>query len=186
MILTGPEILAQLAQGALNIEPFDPSCIQPNGYDFHLHPQLRAFSHELDAATAPQGQELYIDPVHGLELQPHTLYLGLTLETFQTSEHALWIFGDRSVGSLGIWVQVSAPLGHVGSKIRWTLEIVVVKPVRVYAGMRFGKVCFLGCEGQVIPYGDPWFSQPAKYLEDELRSSQLSIEPLADGDPERS
>ena len=176
MILTGPQIIKERALGRLHIDPFSPSSIQPNGYDFHLDPQLRRFDAELDFAQAPQGHEISIDPEHGYLLEPHHLYLGLTSETFNAPHHALWIFGDRSLGSLGVWVQVSAPLGHVGSKIRWTLEIKVIRPVRIYAGMTFGKVCFLTNKGLIKPYGDADFPLSGKYLRNELVSSQLAVE----------
>lgn len=176
MILTGPQIIKELELGRLHIDPYSPASIQPNGYDFHLDPQLRCFDEGLDFAHPPQGQELTIDPESGLLLEPHKLYLGLTSETFNAPHHALWLFGDRSLGSLGVWVQVSAPLGHVGSKIRWTLEIKVICPVRVYSGMVFGKVCFLVNKGFIKPYGDADFPLSGKYLRNELVSSQLSLE----------
>ena len=176
MILTGPQLIEEHAQGRLRIDPFDPAHVQPNGYDFHLHPELLRLGQALDARQAPEPDErLILDAPRGALLLPDQLYLGLTAQTFQTDHHAMWLFGDRSLGSLGVWVQVSAPLGHVGSKIRWTLELRVLRPVRLYAGMRMGKVCFLVNQGDIAPYGDARFIG-GKYLRDQLQLSQLSTE----------
>ena len=51
-----------------------------------------------------------------------------------------------------MWVHVSAPLGHVGHAIRWTLEICTVRRVRVYPGMTFGKIVFLRTMGEPASY----------------------------------
>lgn len=62
------------------------------------------------------------------------------------------INGDRTMGALGIWVHVSAPLGHVGHAIRWTLEIRAARPVRVYPFMTFGKIVFMETYGDSDSY----------------------------------
>lgn len=83
---------------------------------------------------------------------PGKLYLGVTHERTHSEHFAQMINGDRTVGALGVWVHVSAPLGHVGHAIRWTLEIRVVRPVRIYPGMTFGKIIFLKTRGAAASY----------------------------------
>ena len=85
-------------------------------------------------------------------LQPGVLYLGVTHERTGSELYAQLINGDRTIGALGIWVHVSAPLGHVGHAICWTLEIRVVRPVRVYPLMTFGKIVFLRTYGRPDSY----------------------------------
>lgn len=92
-------------------------------------------------------------------LQPGVLYLGVTHERTGSERFAQMLNGDRTTGSLGIWVHVSAPLGHQGHAIRWTLEIQAAKPVRVYPGMTFGKLVFIGAHGTA----DSYQHQAAKY-----------------------
>ena len=53
-----------------------------------------------------------------------------------------------------MWVHVSAPLGHVGHAIRWTLEICTVRRVRIYPRMTFGKIIFLKTMGAIVSYQD--------------------------------
>jgi dCTP deaminase len=85
-------------------------------------------------------------------LEPETLYLGLTHERTCSERYAQLLNGNRTIGALGIWVHVSAPLGHTGHAIAWTLEIRTARPVRVYPGMTFGKLVFLHPFGATTSY----------------------------------
>ncbi|MGI5254095.1 dCTP deaminase [Actinacidiphila glaucinigra] len=151
MILTGPAIAAAVAAGEIAIDPFDPARLSPNAYDWRLGETLRICDGDLDAAAPTPFTETAI-PTTGLLLQPGVLYLGVTLEQTGSERYAQMLNGDRSTGSLGIWVHVSAPLGHAGHAIRWTLEIRAAKPVRIYPGMTFGKLIFLQTFGAPASY----------------------------------
>ncbi|MFD8058486.1 MULTISPECIES: dCTP deaminase [Streptomyces] len=141
MILTGPAIAAARAIGAVTIDPYDPDRLSPNAYDWRLGETLRVCDGELDAAARTQSRTVTIPP-EGYVLLPEHLYLGITHERTGSETYAQLLNGSRSVGALGIWVHVSAPLGHQGHAIRWTLEIRAARPVRVYPLMVFGKVTF--------------------------------------------
>ena len=52
------------------------------------------------------------------------------------------LLGRSSIGRLGIFLNVTADLGHIGSCSHWTLEITVVQPVRIYPGTKIGQVSF--------------------------------------------
>ncbi|WP_432097284.1 dCTP deaminase [Streptomyces sp. bgisy100] len=151
MILTGPAIAAAIAAGEICIDPFDPSQLSPNAYDWRLGESLRICDGDLDAARPTAFTETTI-PSTGIVLQPGTLYLGVTHERTGSETYAQMLNGDRTTGSLGIWVHVSAPLGHVGHAIHWTLEIRATKPVRVYPRMTFGKLVFLTTAGDLASY----------------------------------
>lgn len=58
------------------------------------------------------------------------------------------LIGRSSTGRLGLFLQVSADLGHTGSVHKWTLELVTAKPFRVYPGMITGQISFW------LNYGD--------------------------------
>lgn len=108
---------------------------------------------ELDAARPTNYLEVEITSA-GYVLQPHVLYLGVTYERTASERYAQFLNGDHTLGGLGIWVHVSAPLGHMGHAIRWTLEIRVVRPVRVYPLMKFGKIVFFRTNGEPASYQD--------------------------------
>jgi len=151
MILTGPAIAAAVAAGEIAIDPFEPARLSPNAYDWRLGETLRICASDLDAAAPTPFAEVGI-PAGGLVLQPDVLYLGVTLERTGSERYAQMLNGDRTTGALGIWVHVSAPLGHAGHAIRWTLEIRAARPVRVYPGMTFGKLVFLQTFGAPASY----------------------------------
>ncbi|MGW3347885.1 dCTP deaminase [Nonomuraea rubra] len=151
MILTGPAIAAAIACGDITIDPYDPGRLSPNAYDWRLSDRLRICHDPLDAARPTRCTESLI-PATGLALVPGTLYLGLTHERTCSERYAQLLNGNHTIGALGIWVHVSAPLGHTGHAIAWTLEIRVARPVRVYPGMTFGKLVFLQPFGAIASY----------------------------------
>ena len=158
MILTGPAIAAAVRTGEITIDPCDPARISPNAYDWRLGDTIRVCDGDLDAAAPTTFTEQTI-PTCGLILVPGLLYLGVTHERTGSEKYAQMLNGNRTIGSLGIWVHVSAPLGHQGHAIRWTLEIRAAKPVRVYPGMTFGKLVFIAAHG----LADSYQHQAAKY-----------------------
>ncbi|MFH8376207.1 dCTP deaminase domain-containing protein [Streptomyces cyaneofuscatus] len=158
MILTGPAIAAAVSTGKITISPYEPERISPNAYDWRLGDTIRICDGDLDAASRTTYTEHPI-PTSGLVLKPGVLYLGITLEKTGSETYAQLLNGNRAIGALGIWVHVSAPLGHQGHAIRWTLEIRVAKPARVYPGMTFGKLVFLTTVGSPSSYQQ----QRAKY-----------------------
>jgi len=153
MILTGPEIRRAVAAGDITIEPFDARRVSPNAYDWRLGDTIRMCDTELDAARPSDFVEWTIPP-EGMDLLPGNLYLGVTHERTHSDRYAQFINGDRRIGTLGVWVHVSAPLGHVGHAIRWTLEICTVRRVRIYPRMTFGKIIFLKTMGAIVSYQD--------------------------------
>ncbi|MGW7368426.1 dCTP deaminase [Streptomyces sp. NPDC054841] len=151
MILTGPAIAAAHAAGEITIDPYAPARLSPNAYDWSLGDTLRICDGDLDAAAPTRFSEVTI-PSTGFDLFPNTLYLGVTHEETGSETYAQFLNGDRTTGALGIWVHVSAPLGHQGHAIRWTLEIRVARPVRVHPRMTFGKLVFFQPFGATASY----------------------------------
>lgn len=151
MILTGPAIAAAHAAGEITIDPYEPHRLSPNAYDWRLGETLYVCDGDLDAARPTAVTELPIYP-DGFVLRPGVLYLGSTYERTSSERFAQFLNGSRSIGALGIWVHVSAPLGHQGHAIRWTLEIRAAKPVRVYPRMTFGKLAFFHTLGAAASY----------------------------------
>lgn len=171
MILTGAEILLARERSDLAIEPFEAEQVQPNAYDYRLAPTLHTCAETLDAAEPTATTQVAIPP-DGYLLEPGLLYLGLTHERTASRRYVQLINGNRALGSLGAWVHVSAPLAHTGHDMRWTLEIRVVRPLRIYPLMRFGKIVFLDVHGAPTSYRN----QPAKYTADAITSSRLHRE----------
>jgi len=148
MILTGPAIEEARDQGKIVIEPFKSSHLNPNSYNFRLADTiLRATQ---DGAGASFERIDLKEP--GVVLQPRTLYLGATLEIIGSTDFAMTLLGRSSLGRLGLFLNITADLGHVGAVSQWTLELTVVQPLRIYRRMRIGQVAFWKQSGTAKGY----------------------------------
>jgi dCTP deaminase len=150
VILSDTAILAAMERGEIVIDPFDPACLGGNSVDVHLSPHLLTYvgGLYLDCATQPKCREHCIDR-GGMLLFPGTLYLGSTVEYTETHRHVPYLDGRSSAGRLGISIHQTAGRGDVGFCNHFTLEITVVAPVTVYAGMRIGQLTYHTVEGEV-------------------------------------
>lgn len=144
MILTGPQIQRGHEVGDLVIEPFDAKSLNPNSYNFHLGARLLEQEKEGNLREMRGENDSY-------QLYPGILYLASTHERIGSKRHVITLLGRSSLGRLGLFLNVTADLGHVGSLSQWTLELKVVQPLTIYVGMPIGQVAFwvqLGPPGQ--------------------------------------
>lgn len=95
----------------------------------------------LDMAVEPKTATFDI-PDRGAVLFPGRLYLARTIEYTESPVYVPMLEGRSSVGRLGIEVHISAGFGDRGFANHWTLEISVVEPVRIYAGVDICQVAF--------------------------------------------
>lgn len=149
MILSDKQILQEIENGDILIEPFRPECLGTNSYDVHLGRYLATYKDRvLDARAHNEIDEIVI-PEDGYLLQPQTLYLGVTEEYTETHRHVPFLEGKSSIGRLGIDIHATAGKGDVGYCNTWTLEISVSQPVRVYAGMPIGQLIYFEVKGEI-------------------------------------
>ncbi len=149
MILSDRRILEEMEKGTIVIEPFVRSDLGSNSYDVHLGKHLATYvDSELDAKKHNTIRHFEISE-EGLVLQPGQLYLGVTEEYTETHAHVPFLEGKSSTGRLGIDIHATAGKGDVGFCNTWTLEISVVLPVRVYAGMPIGQLIYFPVDGEV-------------------------------------
>lgn len=149
MILTQRRICEEVQNGNIILEPFCFAQLNPNSYNYRLAPVVaRRIG---DAAGNIQWEELTVGP-EGLLLKPRRLYLGLTEEIIGSRRYTTTLLGRSSIGRLGLFLNVTADLGHVGSASRWTLELKVVQPLRIYPRMLIGQVAFWENRGASIDY----------------------------------
>ena len=152
-MLSSDEILRR-QNGEIKIEPFDPQRLNPNSYNLSLHNELLIYEEVvLDAASPNRYRRLEIPP-EGFTLQPNMLYLGRTVEYTETHGLVPLIQGRSSIGRLGIMVNPGGSLGEVGYCGTWTLEMYVVQPVRIYAGMQIAQIYYTTLQGECEEYSD--------------------------------
>lgn len=154
MILTGAAICKGVHSGEIVIDDFDVACVNPNSYNYRLGPELYGVSvrggiTELHALPDLGGRYL---------LRRGRLYLGHTWGTIGSSRYVTSLIGRSSIGRLGLFVQLSADLGHQGAIHRWTLELLPALDIYVYPGQVIGQVSFWDSIGTPAPYAG-WYGQ---------------------------
>ncbi len=170
MILSGIEIEKRLG-GDIIIEPFNFNQLNPNSYNLKLHNQLLVYDDPiLDMKSQNHFSEITIPP-EGLVIEPHILYLGRTVEFTETTNLVPLLEGRSSVARLGLFVHVTAGFGDVGFRGYWTLEMLCVQPVRVYAGVEICQIFYHTLEGdyecyQSNKYQDNQGTQPSLMYKD--------------------
>ena len=153
MILTGDEIDREVRCGNIVISDYENRFVEPNSYGFHLGNLICFYeSYEIDSYGYRRIQEIII-PEEGYCLLPDRFSSRADIGAH--GEFPLCVpelYARLSTGLSGIFIQTSAPLGHTGAIVNWTLEIVVAQPVRIYPGMLIGKICFWENYGEATPY----------------------------------
>lgn len=155
MILSDKEILRRIDKGEIVITPFDRACLGSNSYDVHLSEHIAVYNHNIDNPNAVLDSKVepklshYKIPKDGLVLHPGTLYLGSTVEYTETHNAVPFLEGKSSTGRLGISIHATAGKGDAGFCNHWTLEISVVEPVKIYAGMPIGQLIYFAILGDV-------------------------------------
>lgn len=152
MILTREQIMQERQNGAITIEPFDERFLEPNSYGFHLGDTLMVYDSPVVDSYEPRPTLEIRIPETGYVLRRGHFYLGSTLERMGSRRYASELYARLSTGLAGLFIQTSAPLGHTGAVIPWTLEIVAAHDVRVYPRMLIGKICFWANAGNVELY----------------------------------
>lgn len=156
MILTGSEIQREVFNGNILITPFDERQVNPNSYNYRLAPSLVRFSPNVIDFRDNFETETIVLGDQGYLLEPGTLYLGATYEKIGSDKYVPSLIGRSSMGRLGLFLQITADLGHLGTFHSWTLELKVVQPLRIYPQMRIGQVSFwkpTEIEGANVAYG---------------------------------
>lgn len=148
MILTGTEIKKRVSKGDIIIAPFDDVDINPNSYNYHLSSEIIEIK-QSSIFEQRDAKHLKI-PTEGLIFFPNRLYLGCTDEIIGSKNYVTSLIGRSSIGRLGVFLQITADLGQLGKAHKWTLEIHVVKKIRLYPHMKIGQVSFWIPKGDLI------------------------------------
>lgn len=149
MILTGGKIIKEREKGNITIKPFSASQVNPNSYNYRLGNSIKVFDRfDNDKAVFKK----VIIPKSGYVLRPGQMYLSNTKEIIGSSKYAMSLIGRSSIGRYGLFLQVSANLGHTTASHKWTLEIVAAHAIKVYPGMVIGQVSFWKNFGNIKKY----------------------------------
>jgi dCTP deaminase len=141
VILTGDEIASSWQSGHISITPFRAEQINPNSYDVRLAGKLAIYTARvLDPQSKNSIHLVSIDQT-GRVLFPGTVYLGWSEEVIGATRSVMFVHGKSSNARLGIFVQDASKLSP-RERQRILLQISVVQPTKVFAGMRIAHVSF--------------------------------------------
>ena len=162
MVLADKTIARLLAEGRIEIDPYDPSLLQPSSVDVRVDRFFRVFHNrrygfidvkrELEDLT--EQVEIQDDP---FILHPGEFVLGSTLERIRLPDDLVArLEGKSSLGRLGLLIHSTAGFIDPGWDGHVTLELsnVANLPITIYYGMKIGQISFMQLsEPASNPYG---------------------------------
>ena len=150
--LTGNEIIKNVEEKRIIIDPFDVKNINPNSYNYFLDKKIKRITNQIiDLGKEDEYEELIIGS-QGLMLLPGECYLGATREVFGSDYYASLITGRSSIGRKFITNHITAGLIDQGFLGKITLEITVQKPTIIYTDIAFGQIFWFTVKGETRLY----------------------------------
>jgi dCTP deaminase len=163
MVLSDRTIKRLLAEGRIEIDPFDVALIQPSSVDVRADRYFRVFHNarypfidvklpmeDLTELVEVAGEDAFI-------LHPGEFVLGSTLERVRLPDDLVArLEGKSSLGRLGLLIHSTAGFIDPGWNGQVTLELSNVSnlPITIYPGMKIGQVSFVQLtEPAENPYG---------------------------------
>jgi dCTP deaminase len=152
MILTSKKIQEELQNGKITIEPFKYENLNPNSYNLCLSNSIAVYENDVLDVKKDEPIIEKIIPPEGLLLQPNQLYLGNSIEIVGSNYYVPFLFGRSSTGRLGLFVQITAPLGDIGFLGKWTFMLKATVPLIVYPEMKIAQILFIAPVGDIELY----------------------------------
>ena len=162
MVLADKTIRELLADGLIEIDPYDPSLLQPSSVDVRVDRYFRVFRNSrypyIDVKAEQEdltemvevGDEPFI-------LHPGEFVLGSTLERIRLPDDLVArLEGKSSLGRLGLLIHSTAGFIDPGWDGHVTLELsnVANLPITIFPGMKIGQISFMQMtEPAATPYG---------------------------------
>src|SRR5438477_9438539 len=163
MVLSDATISRYLAEGKVEIDPYDKSLLQPSSVDVRVDRLFRVFHNaRYPFIDVKQQQEdltelVEIDGDRAFILHPGEFVLGSTLERIQLPDDLVArLEGKSSLGRLGLLIHSTAGFIDPGWDGHVTLELsnVANLPITIYYGMKIGQLSFVQLtEPAETPYG---------------------------------
>ena len=164
MVLSDATIARCLAEGRIEIEPYDPALLQPSSVDVRVDAFFRVFhNNRYPFIDVKREQEELTELVEVEDDRPFVLHpgefvLGSTFERVALPDDLVArLEGRSSLGRLGLLIHSTAGYVDPGWDGNLTLELsnVANLPITLYYGMKIGQISFQRMSSPVeIAYGD--------------------------------
>jgi dCTP deaminase len=163
VLLSDRDLLTEIDNKRVSVEPFDMEMIQPSSIDVRLDRMFRVFENhkyphidpsieqaDLTRLIEPDGDDPFI-------LHPGEFVLGSTLEVVSLPDDlAGRLEGKSSLGRLGLLTHSTAGFIDPGFSGHITLELsnVATLPIKLFPGMKIGQLCLFRLSSPADhPYG---------------------------------
>ena len=166
VVLSDVTIGRLLDESRIEVDPYDPSLLQPSSVDVRVDRYFRVFRNSrYPFIDVKQEQEeltelVEIDDETPFILHPGEFVLGSTLERIRLPDDLVArLEGKSSLGRLGLLIHSTAGFIDPGWDGHVTLELsnVANLPITIYFGMKIGQVSFM----QLIGAGRERRTDPA-------------------------
>ena len=162
-MLSDRTIARLLAEGRIEIDPYDDSLLQPSSVDVRVDRYFRVFhNNRYPYIDVREEQEdltelVEVDEGTAFVLHPGEFVLGSTLERVRLPDDLVArLEGKSSLGRLGLLIHSTAGFIDPGWNWHVTLELLNVAnlPVTIYPEMKIGQISFVQLsEPAATPYG---------------------------------
>src|ERR1700746_444783 len=163
MVLSDATIARLLADGRIEIDPYDAAPLQPSGGDVRRDRFFRVFHNnrypfiDVKVEQAELTELVEVDEDQHFVLHPGEFVLGSTLERIRLPDDLVArLEGKSSLGRLGLLIHSTAGFIDPGWDGHVTLELsnVANLPITIYHGMKIGQLSFMELsEPASAPYG---------------------------------
>src|SRR5277367_5093326 len=162
MVLSDRTIARLLAEGQIEIDPYDDALLQPSSVDVRVDRYFRVFRNNLYPYIDVKAQQEALTELVEIRDQPFILHpgefvLGSTLERVRLPDDLVGrLEGKSSLGRLGLLIHSTAGFIDPGFDGHVTLELsnVANLPITIYFGMKIGQISFMQMtEPASAPYG---------------------------------
>jgi dCTP deaminase len=163
VVLSDRTIERLLAEGRIEIDPYDPGLLQPSSVDVRVDRYFRVFRNSrypyIDVKREQEDltELVEVDGDDAFILHPGEFVLGSTLERVVLPDDLVArLEGKSSLGRLGLLIHSTAGFIDPGWDGHVTLELsnVANLPITIYAGMKIGQLSFVQlAEPTDHPYG---------------------------------
>ena len=163
MVLSDATIARLLAEGRIEIDPYDEALLQPSSVDVRVDRLFRVFHNNrypfIDVKTeqAELTELVEVEDDHPFVLHPGEFVLGSTLERIKLPDDLVArLEGKSSLGRLGLLIHSTAGFIDPGWDGHVTLELsnVANLPITIYPGMKIGQISFIRITTPAdVPYG---------------------------------
>ena len=163
MVLSDATIARLLAEGRIEIDPYDATLLQPSSVDVRVDRLFRVFHNnrypfiDVKVEQAELTELVEVEEEQPFVLHPGEFVLGSTLERIRLPDDLVArLEGKSSLGRLGLLIHSTAGFIDPGWDGHVTLELsnVANLPITIYHGMPIGQISFMRMDSPVErPYG---------------------------------